>query len=63
MSCRSLRYPYLWMFPGEAFACDGPQWGFRGILFALERDYGLPDTCPSGSSRLWLILLVFGQVL
>ena len=45
-----------------AFACDGPERGFRGILFALERDYGLPDTCPSGSVIFWIILFVFRQV-
>ena len=44
-----------------AFACDGPERGFRGILFALERDYGLPDTCPSGSVIFWIILFVFRQ--
>jgi len=43
----STRYPHPWMFLG-AFACDGPERGFRGILFALERDYGLPDTCAFG---------------
>jgi hypothetical protein len=58
----STRYPYPWMFLGAAFACDGPERGSRGILFAMERDYGLPDTCPSGSSILWIILFVFRQV-
>jgi len=50
------------MFLGAAFTCDGPERGSRGILFAMERDYGLPDTCPSGSSIFWLLLFVFRQV-
>ena len=50
------------MFPGATFACVGPEREFRGILFAMEGDYGLPDTCPSDSSRFWLILFVFRQV-
>jgi len=50
------------MFLGAAFTCDGPEWGVRDILFALERDYGLPDTCPSGFSIFWLLLFVFRQV-
>ena len=48
------------MFSGAAFACNGPERGFRVILFALERDHGFLDTCPPDSSGFWLILLVSG---